>query len=76
MLSIEQITQEVLSLPSNLRIQLLEELIESLESDIDETVHSAWIVEVKRRRDEIHSGIVEPIPGEEALAQIRQMLGQ
>jgi hypothetical protein len=35
-----------------------------------------WTVEAKQRRDEIRSGMVEPISGEEALAQIRQIIGQ
>jgi hypothetical protein len=74
MLSIEQLTQAVLSLPSTSRALLAEKLIESLEFDIDPTIQTAWIVEAKQRRDEIRSGAVKAIPGEEALAQVRQLL--
>ncbi|NEO29622.1 MAG: addiction module protein [Symploca sp. SIO3C6] len=73
MMSVEQITQEALSLPSNLRIQLVDKLIASLEMDVDENTHAVWLTEAKRRQDEIRSGIIQPIPGEEALAQVRQI---
>lgn len=72
---IEQITQEALALPNDLKLQLVEKLIESLESNVDGEVQSAWITEAKQRRDEIRNGIVQGIPGDEALAQVRQILG-
>lgn len=74
MLPIEKITQEALALPSNLKVQLVEKLIESLESNIDEEVQSVWIAEAKQRRNEIMNGEVQAIPGDEALAQVRQIL--
>ena len=71
---IDKITQEALALPKDLKIQLVEQLMESLESNIDEQIQSAWIGEVKQRRDEIIKGMVEVIPGDEALAQVRQII--
>ena len=67
MLSIERLMKEALSLPNALIAQLAERLVESLEFDIDGTVQKLWTAEAKQRRDEIRSGIVEPIPEEEAL---------
>ncbi|MEA5620371.1 addiction module protein [Cronbergia sp. UHCC 0137] len=63
-----------MSLPSSSRVFLVEKLIESLESDIDENIQKVWNTEAKKRRDEIHNHTVEPISGEIALAQIRQIL--
>ncbi len=74
MLSVEQLIQEALSLPNVTRVFLVEKLIESLESDIDENTQSIWNTEAKKRRDEIRDHTVEPISGEVALAQIRQIL--
>ncbi len=74
MLSVEELIQEALSLPNATRVFLVEKLIESLESDIDENTQSTWNTEAKKRRDEIRNNTVEPISGEVALAQIRQML--
>ena len=76
MLSIERLMKEALSLPNALRAQLAEMLVESLEFDIDGTVQKLWTVEAKQRRDKIRNGMVEPIAGEEALAQIRQIIAQ
>lgn len=76
MLSIEQITQEALSLPHPLKVLLVEKLIESLEFDVDEAVQAVWTTEAHKRRNEIRSGTVQPIPGEEALSQVRQLLDQ
>ncbi|MEM9451817.1 MAG: addiction module protein [Cyanobacteria bacterium P01_E01_bin.6] len=74
-MSIDKLVQEALSLPNNLRIQLVEELLASLEAGVDETIQSEWLTEAQRRRDDIRSGVVQPISGEEALAQVRQILG-
>ncbi|PHJ58362.1 acyl-protein synthetase [Nostoc linckia z18] len=74
MRSIEQLTQELLSLPSASRALLAEKLVESLEFDIDPKIQTAWTNEAKRRRDEIRSSSVQGIPGDEALAQVRQLL--
>jgi len=74
MLSIEQLTKEVLSLPSASRALLAEKLVESLAFDTDPTVQTAWITEAKRRRDEVRNGTITTISGEDALAQVRQLL--
>ncbi|MDM3856013.1 MAG: addiction module protein [Aphanizomenon gracile PMC649.10] len=74
MLSVEELIYEALSLPSSSRVFLVEKLIESIESDIDENIQKSWNTEAKKRRDEICNRTVEPISGEIALAQIRQIL--
>jgi Putative addiction module component len=74
MRSIEQLTKEILSLPSASRALLAETLVESLESDIDPTLQATWVSEAERRRDEVRNGSVQPIPGAEALAQARRIL--
>jgi hypothetical protein len=76
MRSIEQLTEELLALPPASRALLAEKLVESLEFDADSTVQATWVTEAKQRRDEIRNGSVQPIPGEEALSQVRRLLGQ
>ena len=70
MRTVEELITEALSLPSASRVLLVEKLVESLEFDVDETIQTLWIAEAKQRRDEIRTGIIQPIPGEEALSQI------
>lgn len=76
MRSIEQLTEEILSLPSASRALLAEKIIESLQLDIDPAIQAAWTSEAKRRRDEIRSGSIQPISGDEALAQVRRIIEQ
>jgi hypothetical protein len=61
-------------LPNATRVFLVEKLIESLESDIDQNIQKSWNIEAKKRQDEIRNLMVEPISGEIALAQIRRIL--
>lgn len=70
MLSIEQLTQEVLSLPRESRELLAEKLVESLELDINPAIQAVWNAEARKRLDEIRSVAVQGIPGEEALSYI------
>ena len=74
MLTIEQLMQEALALSNSDRAQLVEKLVESLEFDIDPSIQDAWTIEAQKRRNEITSGTIEPISGEEALAQVRKLL--
>jgi Putative addiction module component len=76
MRSIEQLTEELLSLPSASRALLADKLVESLEFDTDLAIQSLWVTEAKRRRDEVRDGAVQIIPGEEALAQVRRLIEQ
>ncbi|AFZ51460.1 addiction module protein [Dactylococcopsis salina] len=74
MRSIEQLTEEILSLPSESRALLADKLVESLEFDTDSVIQAVWVTEAKRRQDEVRDGSVQPIPGEDALAQVRRLI--
>jgi Putative addiction module component len=74
MLSIEQLTQEALSLPSASRSKLAEELVQSLEFDVDPAIQTTWLNVAQQRRDEIRSGSVQTINGQDALDRVRQLL--
>ena len=74
MRSIEQLTEELMSLSSESRALLADKLVESLEFDTDSAIQSVWVTEAKRRRDEVREGAVQPIPGEDALAQVRRLI--
>jgi hypothetical protein len=76
MRSIEQLTEELLALPSVSRALLADKLVESLEFDTDPAVQATWVTEAKKRRDQIRNGSLQPIPGEEGLAQVRRLLEQ
>ena len=59
------------SLPIDMKLELVDRLLESItprQKDIDD----AWNDEVERRIDEVESGEVELIPGEEVFARMRE----
>ena len=74
MRTIEQLTEEILSLPSESRAILADRLVESLEFDTDSAIQAVWVTEAKRRRDEIRDGSAQPVSGEDALAQVRRLI--
>jgi putative addiction module component (TIGR02574 family) len=59
----------VLSLPSDERATLLELLLASLEPK--SAAQRAWAQLASRRREDVRSGTVKMVSGEEALARIR-----
>jgi hypothetical protein len=74
MRSIQQITDEVLSLPETFRSDLLEKLMASLPIEPNSQIQAHWLTEVKRRRVGVTSENVELIPGDDALDQVRRMI--
>ena len=56
------------------RAELAEKLVGSLDFSEDNEIHRAWATEAIQRRDEIRSGRVQTISGEQVLAEVRQML--
>ncbi len=72
--SIEEIYSEAKQLPNDAKAILAEKLVAGIEAGIDPQVTKRHLQEVKRRRDEIRFGKVEPINGEEGLAQVRAMI--
>jgi putative addiction module component (TIGR02574 family) len=71
---VEQLVSQAMALSGESRARLAEILVESLEADDIGPIERAWITEAKRRRDEVRSGQVEPIAGEEALKNVRDSI--
>ncbi len=65
-----EIMEMVDSLPIDMKLELVDRLLESItpsREDIDE----AWSDEVERRIDEVESGKVKLVPGDEVFARMR-----
>jgi putative addiction module component (TIGR02574 family) len=59
------------SLPIDMKIELVDRLLDSMyprQKEIDEL----WRIEIERRIDEVESGKVKTIPGDEVFAKIRE----
>ena len=66
-----RVIDEALSLPSNVRLSLVERLLTSLNLPIDEEINRLWAEEAERRVSQIEEGKAKLIHGEEVLAKIR-----
>ncbi len=73
--TVEKLAREALSLPSESRAWLADRLVESLEPSEDNVIEKQWLAEALRRRDEVRSGRVQTISGEEALTRVRRLIG-
>ena len=71
-----KLADRVLSLPSEDRVFLVDKLLESLNSPNSEEFDRLWADEVEHRIDELDSGEVKAIPGEQVFAEIRNRLGK
>lgn len=74
MLDFEDITTQILALPSEKRAELAELLIQSLDEDEKTVVKSAWLLEIKRRDQEIRSGEAVCKSAEQVLKEAREQL--
>jgi hypothetical protein len=75
-LTVEQIAEEALSLPSEARALLADRLAESLDPLEDGHTRKLWADEALRRRDDVRNGSVQAIPGDEALSRIRRLFSR
>jgi putative addiction module component (TIGR02574 family) len=63
------------SLPIELKIQLIEKLISSLNPP-QESVDKLWADEAEKRVSDLKNGIVKAIPGEEVFKEIRERISK
>jgi len=75
MLKTDELINEAISLPVELRAQLVEELLKSLNPSQVE-IDALWATEAERRVAEIETGKVQLIPGEQVFSELRKRLGQ
>ena len=71
-----RVIDEALSLPSNVRLSLVERLLTSLNLPIDEEINRLWAEEAERRVSQIEEGKAKLVPGEEVFAKIRAKHGK
>ena len=67
--TVRELHERVLTLPPDERAALLELLLASLEPK--SAAQRAWAQLASRRREDVRSGKVRMVPGEEAIARIR-----
>jgi putative addiction module component (TIGR02574 family) len=70
---VSELLEKALTLSTQERGVLIDRLVESLEDEpAEEGVEAAWDEEIKRRVDDIRSGRVKTIPGEQVLRELAE----
>jgi putative addiction module component (TIGR02574 family) len=72
--TVDRLAEQALKLPSESRARLADLLIESLDADALGHIDQLWVVEAKRRCDEVRAGRVKTIPGDEARRKVRDAI--
>lgn len=70
--NLETLFAEALALPDEARLQLVERLIPTIQSE--PSLEAGQIAEVQRRMDDVSSGRVETLPGEQVFREIEEAL--
>jgi Putative addiction module component len=73
MLTLDQLISEATALPDAAKALLIDKIAESMTSQIDRDILMAGVQKAQERMTEIDSGAVKTIPGDIALALIRQL---
>jgi putative addiction module component (TIGR02574 family) len=66
-----RIIEEALTLPADIRLNLIEKLLKSLNLSINEDIDHLWAKEAERRVSQIEENRTKLIPGEEVFNKIR-----
>jgi putative addiction module component (TIGR02574 family) len=70
---VSEILEKALTLSSQERGLLIDRLVESLDDETaEEGVEAAWDEEIKSRVDDVRSGRVKTIPGEQVLRELAE----
>jgi len=72
-ISVDDLATKAMTLSGEARALLAERLVESLDQ---ESVREIWLTEAKKRRDEVRSGLVRPIPGAEVMEGVRKLIDE
>ncbi|WP_310482098.1 addiction module protein [Chamaesiphon sp. VAR_48_metabat_403] len=74
MLTLDQLISEATALSDEAKALLIDKIVESMTVEIDRDMLTEAVQKAQERIAEIDSGAVQTIPGDVALAQIRQLL--
>jgi putative addiction module component (TIGR02574 family) len=70
---VSELLEKALTLSTQERGLLIDRLVETLDNDpAEEGVEAAWDKEIKRRVDDIRSGRVRTIPGDQVLREMAE----
>ena len=75
-LTLDQIVAEAKQLPREQSAELIDRLLAATVDAPDTEIELAWKSETRRRIAEIESGAEPGVPGEQAMAELRRIVGR
>jgi len=73
--SAKEIIDQVESLPVEERVFVVDSLLQTLNKS-DPEIDRQWAEVARRRLEDLRSGRVKPVPGDEVLARVRERFGK
>ncbi len=74
-MTLKELYAETRQLPREQAAELMDLLLIDTFSEPDTAVQEAWDREIDRRIAELESGKVQPIPGDQVMADVRKIVG-
>jgi hypothetical protein len=74
--TVERLAEQAMKLSTEARARLADLLVESLDAQEIGRIDRLWVAEALRRRDEVRSGQVKTIPGDEAQRRVHRIVGR
>lgn len=73
-MNLQRIEDEALHLPKEKRAQLIQRLVLSLESPSDKELRSNWLLEARRRAQELDNGSIQAVSSEDVMRKARALI--
>ena len=73
-MNLQKIESEALHLSKEERAQLIQRLVLSLESPSEEELRSDWLLEARRRSEELDNGTVQAVSGDDVMKKARALI--
>ena len=73
-MDLQKIEDEALHLPKKERAQLIQRLVLSLDAPSEEELRADWLLEARRRAEELDSGAVQAVSGDEVMKKARALI--
>ncbi|MGP3790900.1 addiction module protein [Pseudomonas sp. B392_1p] len=73
-MNLQKTEEEALHLSKEERAQLIQRLVLSLDSPSDQELSSDWLLEARRRAEELDDESVHAVPSEDVMSRARALL--
>jgi putative addiction module component (TIGR02574 family) len=73
-MNLQKIEHEALHLPKEERTKLIQRLVLSLDTPSTDELRADWLAVARRRAEELDSGVVQAVPGEDVLRKARALI--